>query len=87
MKTFFIIIAFLGGICGSLGYANVDFDSPKSMSVAGSPEITYEIKQIYMPRLNCKIDVEDANTNDIEEYARLCFDVRPEHIKMTMPSI
>tara|TARA_R100000008_G_C3501631_1_gene124023 strand:- start:265 stop:528 length:264 start_codon:yes stop_codon:yes gene_type:complete len=87
MKTFFIIIALLGGICGSIGYANIDFGAPTSMSVPGTPNVTYEIKQIYMPRLNCKRDMDNVTENDLEEYARLCFDVRPEHIKMTMPSI
>jgi len=87
MKTFFIIIALLGGIFGGLGYANVDFNTSKTLSTATTPQVTYEIKQIYMPRLNCKVNLEKTGAQDLDKHARMCFDVHPEHIKMTMPSI
>ena len=86
MKTFYIILIFLGGIFSGSTYMgmNSDFfdDSPSSSVV----DKRIEIKQVYLPWLGCKIG-KSIDADKLEEYARACFAIGPENIKMTFPSI
>jgi len=83
MKTFFIIMAFLGG-----------FLSAGQLLMKPSPNIdtndalnTYIMKPVYIPSLSCEVDDKKIDITNLDYYAKECFAIGPENIKMTFPSI
>jgi len=87
MKSFFIIMAFLGGIFSSFQIESYELENKNSLKNGSTTSESYEIKQIYVPRLSCKIDGDIIERSRLDEYARQCFDVAPQHIKMMLPAI
>jgi len=87
MKTFFITMAFLGGIFSGVSLLTPTFGVAAPLASSSTSVATYEIKQVYVPQLSCQIEAGKIEKARIDEYARACFDIKPEHIKMIFPSI
>jgi hypothetical protein len=83
MKTFFIIMALLGGF---LGAGQLLTRPSQNIDTNAAPN-TYRIKQIYIPSLSCKVDGKEIDITNLDYYAKECFAIGPEDIKMTFPSI
>jgi hypothetical protein len=83
MKTFFIILAFLGGFLSAgqlLMRPSYNIDANDALN-------TYRMKPVYIPSLSCKIDDKKIDITNLDYYAKECFAIGPENIKMTFPSI
>ena len=83
MKTFYIILIFLGGILSAgqlLMNPSHNIDTNDALN-------TYIMKPVYIPSLSCKIDDKKIDITNLDYYAKECFAIGPENIKMTYPSI
>jgi len=83
MKTFFIIMAFLGGFLSASQFLTT---TPQTID-ANDALNTYKMKPVYIPSLNCTVDDEKIDITQLDYYAKECFAIGPENIKMTFPSI
>ena len=87
MKSFFIIIGLLGGILSGSQLATSNWDNNAENEPIKRTYKDIEIKRVYVPSLNCDTDGEKIDIEMLDYHAKQCFDVGPEHIKMTFPSI
>jgi len=87
MKSFFIIIGLLGGILSGSQLATSNWDNNAENESIKRTYKDIEIKRVYVPSLNCDTDGEKIDIEMLDYHAKQCFDVGPEHIKMTFPSI
>ena len=86
MKIFFTVMAFLGGFLSAAQALSMTSDNIINNKL---PQTTHmqEMKQIYIPSLKCAVDEKEIDTTNLDYHAKECFAIRPQHIKMTMPSI
>jgi len=83
MKAFFITLAFLGGFLSAgqlLMKPSHNIDTNDALN-------TYIMKPVYIPSLSCEVNDKKIDITNLDYYAKECFAIGPENIKMTFPSI
>jgi hypothetical protein len=86
MKIFFTVMAFLGGFLSATQVLSMASHDIIDNRVPPSTH-NYEMKRIYIPSLKCAIDEKEIDATNLDYYAKECFAIGPQRIKMTMPSI
>jgi len=86
MKTFFIVLAFLGGFLSTSAFINIDVAEEPENTATELPMV-YETKQIYIPWIGCRVHEKKIDVEMLDMYVKECFAIGPNQIKMTMPSI
>ena len=86
MKTFFIVLAFLGGFLSTSALVGIEVTEKIEIDVT-EPPMVYETKQIYIPWIGCRVHEKKIDVEMLDMYVKECFAIGPNQIKMTMPSI
>ena len=76
-------MAFLGGFLSAGQFLTT---TPQTIDTNDVLD-TYRMRPVYIPSLSCKIDDKKIDITNLDYYAKECFAIGPENIKMTFPSI
>ena len=83
MKVFLIAMAFLSGFFGVGHYFTSNLETRSHNSTLNMNEM----KRIYIPSISCKIITNKIDVAQLDYYAKECFAIGPEQLKMTLRPI